>query len=1169
MSSSFVHLHVHTEYSLLDGSAKIAELISRARELNMSAMAITDHGAMFGVIDFYKEAMAGGVKPILGCEVYVASGSRTNKEHSPNNFYYHLVLLAENNIGYGNLMKLVSLGYTEGFYYRPRIDLEVLREHKEGLICLSACLGGPICRNLLRVGYERAKEEAQAYLDIFGRDHFFLELQDHGIADQQTVNEGLLRISHELDIQIIATNDLHYIYQDDAKAHEVLLCIQTGKTMLDEDHLEYEGQEFYVKNHDEMSALFSHLPEAIENTARIADRCNVEIKFNEYKLPKFDLPENENPEDYLRAKTYEGLAVRYADVTSEISDRVDYELGVIDSMGFNDYFLVCWDFIKYAKDNKITVGPGRGSGAGSIVAYALNITNVDPLRYNLLFERFLNPARISMPDFDIDFCYERRHEVIDYVVRKYGADRVANIITFGTMGAKAVVRDVGRALGMPYGEVDVVAKMIPFAVGMTIASAMQLNPELRREYENNPRVTQLIDMGRRLEGLPRHASTHAAGVVISDAPIVQHVPLNVNDGVITTQFHMNTLEELGLLKMDFLGLRTLTVIRHTIDEIARRHGIHIDIDNLDQNDKRVFETISSGKTDGMFQLESSGMRSFMRELKPTSIEDLTAGISLFRPGPMDFIPKYVRSKHGKEEIRYTHPALEPILKETYGCMVYQEQVMQVVRDLAGYSLARADLMRRAISKKKADVIQKEKSNFIYGLEGEVPGCVNNGIDVKSAEKIFDEMADFADYAFNKSHGVAYATIGYQTAWLKIYFPTEFMAALLTSVMGSSDTVAKYIEECKKMGISVAPPSINEGFGHFSVADDKTIRFGLNAVKNLGRPSVTTMVKCRNTDGPFKSLSEFIARISAASVDNIGDINKRGVESLIKAGGFDCLGGTRMQYMQVYERYLANHAQSKKTAMEGQLSLMDMMSGDAPAESRIEIYSDELPNCGEFAKSKLLADEKEVLGIYVSGHPVAAYEKQLLGVVTASSADFLPNEEEEQGNTTLGGLADGKRVTVGGIIAKKSVKYTRNNNPMAFITIEDLRGAMEIVVFPDIYARLSNKLIEGEVIIAEGKVSVREEQGNALVCDSIRLLQKDGASAASRTLWLKIPKESDLTAEEVIPILAGHTGRMPVVIYDEKTGQRMKVLDSYWINAEDEALMNNLRAVLGAGCVVIK
>ncbi|MCL2171637.1 MAG: DNA polymerase III subunit alpha, partial [Defluviitaleaceae bacterium] len=1082
--TEFAHLHVHSEYSLLDGSAKIAELISRGRELGMDAMAVTDHGAMFGAVDFYKAAVRGGIKPIIGCEIYVSSGARGDKEFKPSNFYYHLVLLAEDNIGYRNLMQLVSRGYTEGFYYRPRVDLELLREFRQGLICLSACLAGPVCRNLLREGYTRAKAEAATYLEIFGRDHFYLELQDHGIKEQKQTNEQLIRIGRELDIQLVATNDIHYIYREDAKAHEVLLCIQTGKTMLDEDHMVYEGDQFYLKSPDEMAALFAHLPEALANTVKIANRCNVEIKFNEYKLPKYDVPTNERAVDYLRGITLAGLAARYGELSEEIAARADYELQTIHNMGFDDYFLVCWDFIKYAKDNGIAVGPGRGSGAGSIVAYALSITNVDPIKYGLIFERFLNPERISMPDFDIDFCWERRQEVIDYVVKKYGADRVANIITFGTMGAKGVVRDVGRALAIPYAEVDAIAKMIPFAVGMTLDLALEMNPDLRREYAENPTVTQLIDMGKRLEGLPRHASTHAAGVVISDEPVVTHVPLNVNDGVITTQYPMKTLEDLGLLKMDFLGLRTLTVIKHTLNEISIRHKIDIDIDKINMQDERIFAEISAARTDGMFQLESAGMRAFMRELRPGSIEDLTAGISLFRPGPMDFIPKYVRGKHARGDIKYTHPSLAPILRDTYGCIVYQEQVLQIVRDLAGYSLARADLLRRAISKKQADVMEQEKANFIFGIENELPGCVNNGIDIDSAKKIFDEMADFANYAFNKSHAVAYATIGYQTAWLKIHYPAEFMAALLTSVMDSADKVAKYIDECKKMGLPVAPPNVNEGFGNFRVAEIDgviSIRFGLNAVKNLGRPSVSAIVASREADGEYRSLSEFINRVSAVNQD----LNKRGIESLIKAGAFDIFGGSRMQYMQVFEMYLARTQGARKAALAGQLSLMDMAEdADMP-----DIYADELPNCGEFTQSRRLADEKEVLGIYVSGHPVLAFAAQLQNV-TATSQDFVAHEDGDENanaNTTAAGLADGARVSVGGLIVKKSVKYTRNNKPMAFLTLEDLQGPIEIIVFPNIYERFSNKMDEGAGVFIEGRISIREDSGNALICESLRFL----------------------------------------------------------------------------------
>ena len=1163
MDKKFAHLHLHTEYSLLDGSIKISELMGHVKGLGMDAVAITDHGSMFGVIDFYKAARAGGVKPIIGCEVYVASGSRFYKENRPDNFYYHLVLLAENDEGYRNLIKLVSYGHTEGFYYRPRVDLDLLRQYSGGLICLSACLAGPVAKNILNVSYDRAVQEARVYKEIFGKEHFYLEMQDHGMDDQKKVNDALVRIADELDLNLVATNDSHYLNRDDAKAHEVLICIQTGKTMLDEDRLEFSGEEFYVKTAQEMYELFGHLPDALENTVKIAERCNVDIVFNEYKLPKFDVPAGKGAREYLREITFAGLARRYGEVTEQVAKRADFELNTIGSMGFDDYFLVTWDFISFAHRSGIAVGPGRGSGAGSIVAYALEITNIDPLKFDLLFERFLNPERVSMPDFDIDFCYERRQEVIDYVVEKYGKDRVAQIITFGTMGAKAVVRDVGRGLGMPYAEVDAIAKMIPFAVGMTIERALEIAPELKQEWRENERARELIDMARRLEGLPRHASTHAAGVVISDEPLMEHVPLNQNDGVVTTQFPMGTLEELGLLKMDFLGLRTLTVIKHTIDEIKRRHGIDIDLDKLDMEDAKIFEAISQGRTEGMFQLESRGMTSLMKELKPASIGDLSAGVALFRPGPMDFIPKYVRSKHSGGAITYTHPALEPILKSTYGCIVYQEQVMRIVRDLGGYSLGRSDLLRRAMSKKKSDVMEQEKNHFIHGIPGEVPGCIKNGIPQAAAERIFEEMSDFAKYAFPEAHAVAYAAIAYQTAWFKTYYPTEFMAALMTSVMGSTDNVAEYINECKKMGITVLPPDVNESLGHFSVVETggkPAIRFGLNAIKNLGRNTVAAIVAGREKDGPYRSLSEFINRLPAH------DVNKRGVESMVKAGAFASFGGNRCQYMNVYERFLTGAAQTRKYNIAGQMSLLEMDFGQ---ESE-DVFQDELPDLAEFPLKKLLADEKEVLGIYVSGHPVSEYEEQLKRYVSAHSIDFAQNDDEEFVEQTSK-LADGQTVAIGGIIAKKNIAYTRRTgDAMCFLTIEDIYGTVEAVIFPNMYKIYSKELVEGRGVVIEGKVSLREEQGNAVVCDKIRLLNKDGEDAEKgMTLWLKIPEGSDASCEGIMNILSRYGGETPVMIYDEGAGKRLRVANQYHANIANDGLLEDLRGMLGVDSVVIK
>jgi len=1075
--NNFTHLHVHSEYSLLDGSAKIQDIISRVKELGMTSIAITDHGVMYGVIDFYKQAKKQGIKPILGCEVYVASGSRHNKDNVKDNFYYHLVLLAENMEGYRNLMKLVSYGFTEGFYYKPRIDLDILREHKAGLIALSACMAGPISKDILQFGYKKALEHALIYKDIFGADNFFIELQDHGLADEKTVNPKLIIIAQEAGLKTVCTNDSHYIKREDARAHEVLLCIQTGKTMQDTNRMRYDTDELYIKSPDEMHALFPYAKDALNNTMEIAARCNVEIEFNNYKLPKFTPPDGDDAFSYLKTLCHRGITRRYPEITVEIMSRLDYELETIKSMGFTDYFLVVWDFIRYAREQGIIVGPGRGSAAGSLVSYSLFITNIDPLQYNLIFERFLNPERISMPDIDIDFCYERRQEVINYVIEKYGVSHVAQIITFGTMAARGCTRDVGRALGMPYSDVDRIAKMIPFALGMTITRALELAPELREIYEKDDETRTLLDMSMKLEGLPRHASTHAAGVVISDAPITEYVPLNVNDGVITTQFTMNALEELGLLKMDFLGLRTLTVIRSACEAIKKSRGQSIDIDNIDYNEKPVYDLIASGRTEGVFQLESNGMRAFMKELAPSCIEDIIAGIALYRPGPMDFIPKYIKGKREKSEIKYTHERLKPILQDTYGCIVYQEQVMRIVRELAGYSSGRSDLVRRAMSKKKADVMEEERRNFIYGLGDTVPGCLKNGIPKAAAEKIFDEMTDFAKYAFNKSHAAAYAVIGYQTAWLKTNYPLEFMAALMTSVMDFTPKIAEYMAECKKMGINVLPPDINEGEGDFYVAKSG-IRFGLSAIKNVGRGFVKSLVRERQKNGKYKSLSDFVNRLSEY------ELNKRCVESLIKAGAFDSLGGKRSQYNAIYQGVISGISSGKRNTITGQISLFDIMG-----DTSVDMYCDELPDIKELDKRILLDGEKEMLGVYLSGHPLEGYTEVLNRHTNAVSLDFVAEENAQENGLINNRLHDGKMVTIGGIIANKSVKYTKNNKMMAFVSLEDAYGAVEVVVFPNIYESVGSRLTDGAVIIAEGKASLKEDENAKVICDRVRFYEE--------------------------------------------------------------------------------
>ena len=984
---NFTHLHVHTEYSLLDGSNKIKEYVARVKELGMDSAAITDHGVMFGVIDFYREAKAAGIHPVLGCEVYVAPNSRFDKEASGGeDRYHHLVLLAENNVGYGNLMKIVSKGFVEGFYYKPRVDMEVLQEYHEGIIALSACLAGEVQRYLVRGMYEEAKRAALRYEGVFGKGNYFLELQDHGIPEQKTVNQQLLRMSRELEIELVATNDVHYTYARDESAHDILLCLQTQKKLADQDRMRYEGGQYYVKSPEEMAQLFPYALEALENTHKIAQRCHVEIEFGVTKLPKYDVPDGYTSWEYLNKLCFEGLEALYPAVTEALKERLDYELNTIKEMGYVDYFLIVWDFIKYARDNDIIVGPGRGSAAGSLVAYTLGITQLDPIRYDLLFERFLNPERVSMPDIDVDFCFERRQEVIDYVVRKYGKDRVVQIVTFGTLAARGVIRDVGRVMDLPYAMVDSIAKMIPQELNITIDKALKVNSELHKLYEEDEQVHTLIDMSRRLEGLPRHTSMHAAGVVISQKAVDEYVPLSrASDGSITTQFTMTTLEELGLLKMDFLGLRTLTVIQNAVRMAEKSSGKVIDMDTIDYNDKKVLDSLGTGKTDGIFQLESAGMKNFMKELKPQSLEDVIAGISLYRPGPMDFIPQYIRGKNNPGTITYDCPELVPILESTYGCIVYQEQVMQIVRVLGGYTLGRSDLLRRAMSKKKAAVMQKERQNFVYGNEEEgVPGCIKNGIKEEIANKIYDEMIDFAKYAFNKSHAAAYAVVAYQTAYLKYYYPVEFMAALMTSVIDNTRKVSEYIYSCRQMGIQILPPDINRGEGGFSV-DGQNIRYGLSAIKSVGKPVIDAIVSERETRGEYKSLQDFIERLSGK------EVNKRTIESFIKSGALDSLGGTRKQFMMVYVRILDSVNQEKKHAMAGQLSLFDLVS-----EEEKSAYEIHLPNVGEYDKEQLLAFEKEVLGIYVSGHPLDDYEALWRKNISAVTSDFMQAEETGAG-----------------------------------------------------------------------------------------------------------------------------------------------------------------------------
>ena len=1131
----FTHLHVHTEYSLLDGSNKIKEYVARVKELGMDSAAITDHGVMYGVIDFYRAAREAGINPILGCEVYVAPGSRFDREvGSGDDRYYHLVLLAENNQGYSNLMKIVSKAFVEGFYYKPRVDLELLEKYHEGIIALSACLAGEVARYLARGMYEDAKIVALRYQDIFGKGNFFLELQDHGIPEQQTVNQQLLRMHRETGIDLVATNDVHYTMAEDAEPHDVLLCLQTQKKLSDENRMRYEGGQYYVKSPEEMARLFPYALEALENTHKIAERCHVEIEFGVTKLPKYDVPDGLTSWEYLNKLCYEGLEQRYHPVTEELKKRLDYELSTIKNMGYVDYFLIVWDFIKYARDNDIMVGPGRGSAAGSLVAYTLGITQLDPIRYDLLFERFLNPERVSMPDIDVDFCFERRQEVIDYVRRKYGDDCVVQIVTFGTLAARGVIRDVGRVLDMPYAQVDTIAKMIPQELNITIDKALGMNPELRKAYEEQDDIHRLIDLAKRLEGLPRHTSMHAAGVVISQKDVSEYVPLSrAQDGSIVTQFTMTTLEELGLLKMDFLGLRTLTVIQNAVKMVEKSTGMLLDMQEIDYNDKKVLDSLGTGRTDGVFQLESAGMKSFMKELKPQSLEDVIAGISLYRPGPMDFIPQYIRGKNRPDTIRYDCPQMEPILKPTYGCIVYQEQVMQIVRELAGYTLGRSDLVRRAMSKKKASVMAKERQNFVYGnAEEGVPGCIANGISEEIANKIYDEMTDFAKYAFNKSHAAAYAVVSYQTAYLKYYYPVEFMAALMTSVVEMPNKVAEYISVCRQMGIRILPPDINHGVYGFSV-DNGAIRYALYAIKSIGRPVIEGIVREREEHGEYTSLKTFIER-------NIDQINKRVVENLIKAGALDCLEGNRNQKMTVYTQIIDSINQDKKHTMAGQLSLFDI----APEEDKNE-FEIRMPQAAEYPKETILTFEKEVLGIYLSGHPLERYRNMMEKMISAKTSDFQPDDE-----TGIPEVYDNQKVIVGGMITDKTIKYTKNNKVMAFLTVEDLVGTVEVVVFPRDYEKCQMFLNEDARLFIQGRVSAEDDKASKLILEKVRLFDD-----MPRELWLQFESREEYAKAEtgLVDDLMESRGNSTVVIYLKDVKAMKKLPPAYQVHIEDSWL----------------
>lgn len=1085
LENDFVHLHVHTEYSLLDGANRIKDLVARVKELGMKAVAITDHGVMYGAVEFYKECKKNGIKPIIGCEAYVAPRTRFDKEPNIDDRLGHLILLAKNNVGYKNLIKLVSLSFTEGFYYKPRIDMDILRKYSEGLICSSACLAGFINRALLADDFEGAKKIANEYVEIFGKDDFYIELQHNGIREQTLANQRLIKLARELGLKMIATNDAHYLKRQDSYSHEVLLCIQTGKKMIDEDRMRMGSDEFFIKSPDEMYQNFKNLPEVLENTVEIANKCNVEFEFGHTILPNFDTPNNQNHFEYLRMLCYEGMYKRYFNddielgllpldekiekmksLKPELVQRMDYELSVVNKMGYTDYYLIVWDFIRYAKEQDIPVGPGRGSGAGSLAAYCIEITDIDPIKYNLIFERFLNPERISMPDFDIDFCYERRSEVIDYVCRKYGDDHVAQIITFGTLAARGVIRDVARVLNIPYSKADMISKNVPMEMHMTLDKALEMNPELKKMYDEDSEVRDVIDISKRLEGLPRHASTHAAGVVITKAPVDSYVPLYKSDSIISTQYTMTILEELGLLKMDFLGLRTLTVIKDTVDLVKENRGIDVKYD-MEMNDPNVYKQWWDGNTCGIFQFESAGMTAFMRELKPDCLEDLIAGVSLYRPGPMDQIPRYIKGKNDSTKTEYTHPILEKILNVTYGCMVYQEQVMQIVREVAGYSLGRADLVRRAMGKKKLDVMAEERKNFIYGLSDEngnviIPGAIRNGVDEKSANKIFDEMAEFAKYAFNKSHAACYAVVAYRTAYLKTYYPAEFFAALLNSFLTTQSKITVYIEECKKMNIEVLKPDINKSFSKFVVRDGKII-FGLAAIKNVGTGAINTITDERDKNGKFVDFVDFCKRVSSE------DINKKCIESMIKAGVFDSLGDNRNTLLHSFEDVLDTISSDKKRALTGQVNMFDLaMSNNEKSDN---LYK--LKKVQELPKKELLLMEKEMLGLYVSGHPLENYKKYIDEYATIRSSDLIYEESDEISESVI--KLDGKSVKLLGLITFVRTKITKNNEIMAFVTLEDLEGTINLIVFPKTYSGYKNIIVEDSIVKIDGRISAKEDE----------------------------------------------------------------------------------------------
>ena len=1153
--ADFVHLHVHSEYSLLDGMSRIKDLPVRAKELGMKAIALTDHGVMYGAVDFYKECKKNDIKPIIGCEVYVAPHNRFDKEAGRDNGYNHLILLAKNKTGYQNLSKLVSLSFVEGFYYKPRIDLEILEKYSEGLICLSACLAGSLSQAIIQGNMEKAEEIALWHKRVF-KDDYYIEIQHNGLRQQIMVNQKLIQLARKLDIPLVATNDAHYLKKEDSYFHEVLLCIQTGKRMSDEDRMRFETEEFYIKSPEEMADYFSEFPDAIENTVKIAEKCNYDFEFGVTKLPNYDVPEEYATHlDYFKDLCYKGIKNRYGENPSEeVMSRLEYEISVIDKMGYVDYFLIVWDYINYAKSVGIPVGPGRGSGAGSIAAYAIGITDIDPLKYGLLFERFLNPERVSMPDFDVDFCYERRGEVIEYVERKYGKDHVSQIITFGTMAAKMVIRDVGRVLDYPYSETDKLAKMIPMEVHITIPKALEQNREFKELYESNPSVKQLIDIAIKLEGLPRQASTHACGIVITKDPVDTYVPLYVNDGNISTQYTMNLLEELGLLKMDFLGLRTLTVISDTEKLVKQNRGIDVEYDK-DMNDPKVYKLWANGESVGIFQFESQGMTNFMKELKPDCLEDIIAGVSLYRPGPMDQIPRYIKGKQNPGHNEYTHPALEPILNVTYGCMVYQEQVMQIVRDLAGYSLGRADLVRRAMGKKKLDVMAKEREVFINGQVDEngnivVPGCVRNGIDAESANKIFDEMAEFAKYAFNKSHAACYAVVAYRTAYLKTYYPEEFMAATLNSFLGNLDKVPIYIYECKRLNIGILKPDINKSFTKFTV-QDKKIRFGLGSIKNVGISAIETVISERERNGEFKSFTDFCERIQS------GTVNRKCIECLIKAGCFDEMNQTRATLLASYERILDTINNQGRNSMANQVTMFDLVQPEETVKYQYTVLK-------ELDERELLAQEKEMIGIYISGHPLEKFKDAIQRQTNINSIQIKDLNGENAGK-----FKDGQNVKYAGTITSVKKKYTKRNTIMAFVTVEDLYGSAEIVVFDSVFSRCDNILVEENIVLVEGRLSIKEDEDARIIVQNIKEFSEEnnaGDHVRKSTVLIDITELNENQKERLkgaIRFFSGDRVNMKISVLDKA---QEKPCGAIYLT---EAILEQFKEIVGEENVMLK